>query len=118
MKYDEKKFYSSVDEYKRILGNIKSKSFLVVFDVRNKNAFFSIAPLSRAIHELGADMNVLGIDKKSESLAALKDVWKVFRQNKNKKSEALMDFIEETEKKTKGKFISLFKGPDFTLEAK
>ena len=118
MKYDEKKFYSSVDEYKRILGNVKSKSFLVVFDVRNKNAFFSIAPLSRAIHELGADMNVLGIDKKSESLDALKDVWKVFRQNKNKKSEALMDFIEETEKKTKGKFISLFEGPDFTLEAK
>ena len=94
MKYDEKKFNSSVEEYKKILGNIKAKSFLVVFDIRNKKAFFSVAPLSRAIHDSEADINVSGIDKTSKSLDALKDVWKVFRQYKsgktNNKTKALM----------------------------
>jgi hypothetical protein len=122
MKYDEKKFSSSVDEYRNILGSVESKSFLLVFDISNKNAFFSIAPLSRAIHELNGDLSVMGIDKKSEALEALKDVWKVFKQNKDGKSDnktkALMDFVDEIEKRAKGKFIGLFEGPDYILEAK
>jgi len=122
MKYDEKKFNSSVEQYKKILGSVKSKSFLVVFDIGNKEAFFSIAPLSRAIHELEGDMHVVGIDKKSESLDALHDIWKVFKQNKEGKSDertnALMGFIEEVDKREKGKFVGLFEGPDYILEAK
>jgi len=122
MKYDEKKFNSTVEEYKNILGDVKSKSFLIVFDIKNSKAFFSIAPLSRAIHELNADVNVMGIDKKSETLNALNDIWKVFKQNKDGKSDdktkALMDFIDEVEKREKGKFVGLFEGPDFILEAK
>ena len=122
MKYDGKRFNSSVEEYKKILGNVKLKSFLVVFDIGNKEAFFSIAPLSRAIHELEGDMHVVGIDKKSESLDALHDVWKVFKQNKEgknyEKTNALMDFVEEVDKREKGKFIGLFEGPDYILEAK
>lgn len=122
MKYDEKKFNSSVEEYKKILGNVKAKSFLVVFDISNKKAFFSLAPLSRAIHELGADMNVSGKDGKSESLEAIHEVWKTFKQSKDgkidEKTNALMDFINEIEKRAKGKFIGLFEGPDYTLEAK
>ncbi|MDP7244795.1 MAG: hypothetical protein QF568_05610 [Flavobacteriales bacterium] len=122
MKYDEKKFDSSVKEYKKILGNVKAKSFLVVFDIKNKKAFFSIAPLSRAIHELNADMHVIGMDKKSKTLDVLYDVWKVFKQNKagkfDEKTEALMGFVEEIEKRAKGKFVGLFERPDYTLEAK
>ena len=121
MKYDEKKFDSAVEEYKKILGDVKAKSFLVVFDVGNKNAFFSIAPLSRAIHELGADINAMGIDKESESLDALYDIWEVFKQDKenpDEKTKALIDFIEEVEKRAKGKFTGLFEGPDYILEAK
>jgi len=122
MKYDEKKFNSSVEGYKKILGNVKSKSFLVVFDISNKKAFFSIAPLSRAIHELNGDMHVVGIDKKSESLEALYDVWKVFKKDKDEKfdskTNALMEFIEEVDKREKGKFIGLFEGPDYILEVK
>jgi len=122
MKYDEKKFNYFVGEYKKILGNVKSKSFLVVFDVDNKEAFLSIAPLSRAIHELEGDMHVVGIDKKSESLDALYDVWEVFKQNKegknDEKTNALMDFVEEVDKREKGKFVGLFEGPDYILEAK
>lgn len=122
MKYDEKKFNSSVEGYKKILENVKSRSFLVVFDISNKKAFFSIAPLSRAIHELNGDMHVVGIDKKSESLEALYDVWKVFKKDKDEKfdskTNALMEFIEEVDKREKGKFIGLFEGPDYILEAK
>ncbi|MCH8003404.1 MAG: hypothetical protein IH934_02135 [Nanoarchaeota archaeon] len=122
MKYDEKKFYSSVEGYKKILGGVKAKSFLVVFDIRNKKAFFSIAPLSRAIHELSADISVMGIDKESKTLEALNDVWNVFKENKkgkvNEKTEALMSFIDEIEKRSKGKFIGLFEEPDYVLEAK
>ena len=121
MKYDEKKFDSAVEEYKKILGDVKAKSFLIVFDVSNKKAFFSIAPLSRAIHELGADINAMGIDKESESLDALYDIWEVFKQDKenpDEKTKALIDFIEEVEKRAKGKFTGLFEGPDYILEAK
>ena len=101
MKYDEKKFDSAVEEYKKILGDVKAKSCLIIFDVGNKKAFFSIAPLSRAIHELGADINAMGIDKESESLDALYDIWEVFKQDKenpDEKTKALIDFIEEVEK--------------------
>jgi hypothetical protein len=122
MKYDEKKFSSNVNEYKKILGNVKAKSFLVVFNTKNKEAFFSIAPLSRAIHQLDADMNVMGIDKKSESLDSLHRVWETFRKNKegnvDDKTNALMDFIEETEKRAEGQFTGLFEGPDYIIEAK
>ena len=122
MKYDEKKFNSSVEEYKKILGKVKDKSFLVVFDIKNKNAFFSIAPLSKAIQELGADMHVIGMDKESKTLDALYDIWGVFNQNKkgkfDEKTEALMGFVDEIEKRAKGKFIGLFEGPEYVLEAK
>jgi len=122
MKYDENNFISSVEEYKSILGNIKSKSFLVVFDISNKDAFFSIAPLSRAIHELGGDMHVIGIDEKSEALDAIKDVWRVYKSEKSgtsdDKTSALRDFIDVIEKKDKGKFERLFESPDYSIEAK
>ncbi|MBN4049111.1 hypothetical protein JYT91_00670 [archaeon AH-315-M20] len=121
MKYDEKKFNSSVEEYKKILGNAKEKSFLIVFDIKNKKAFFSIAPLSRALHELGADVHVIGKDRKSGALDALNDVWNTFNEHKkgnsNDKVKALMTFIESLEKKSKGNFIGLFEGPDCILEA-
>ena len=122
MKYDEKKFNSSVEEYKKMLGNAKSKSFLIVFDIKNIKAFFSIAPLSKAIHELGADINAMGIDQISESLEAMHDIWDTFKQSKNNatssKTEALIGFLDEIENKGKGKFIGLFNGPDYTIEAK
>jgi len=122
MKYDEEKFNSAVKEYKSIFGDIKSKSFLVILDIKNEKAFFSIAPLSRAIHELDADMHVMGIDKNRVSIDILSDVWKIFKQNKegkqDDKTKALMDFIEEVDKKEEGKFEALFCEPDFTIEAK
>lgn len=121
MKYDEKKFNTAVEEYKGALSNTKATSFLIVFDISNKKAFLSIAPLSRAIHEIGVDTHAVGIDKKSEALDAMKEVWAVFKQSKdgkiNNETKALMNFINGIEKKGKGKFIGLFEEP-YVLEAK
>ncbi len=122
MKYNKIKFDSAVQEYKRVLGDVKAKSFLIVSNISNKKAFFSIAPLSRALHELDADVYAAGIDGESEAVEALRDIWatyKAYKEGRNdKKTEALIGFINEAEKKEKGMFKGLFDEPDFTLEAK
>jgi len=114
MKYDEKAFNSAVDDYKKRLDSIKGKKLFIVFDIKNKDAFYSIAPLSRALHELGNDVSCTGISRKSDALEALKDVWNAFEA----KNAALAEFIGEVDKKAKGEFIKLFRKPDFMLEAK
>ena len=121
MKYSEKSFNSAIQDYKDKIKGAKGKCFLVIFDILNKNAFYSLAPLSRALHDLGADVSCMGIGKKSDSLEALKDVWKTFEdlENniKNEKTNALNDFIDEVDKKAKGEFKKIFKKPDVMLEA-
>ena len=122
MLYNEKKFLDSVEEYRKEIGDVKGKSFLIVFDIDNENAFYSIAPLSRAIHESGADVNAVGIDKKSEALDALKEVYGTYKihkeGNENEKTKALIDFIKEVDRKMKGEFEKLFEMPDFIVGAK
>ncbi|MBI2659517.1 hypothetical protein HYX05_05465, partial [Candidatus Woesearchaeota archaeon] len=121
MKYNEKAFNSAVEDYKNLVNNAKGKNFFIIFDIGNKEAFYSIAPLSRALHELGNDVSCVGINGKSEGLEALKDVWKAFEDNENKikneKTQALNDFISKVDKKSKGEFKKIFKNPDFILEA-
>ena len=122
MKYDGKAFNSAVDEYKSILEKAKNSSFLVIFDAKNKDAFFSVAPLSRALHELNNEVNAAGISSKPESLEALKDVWEIYKELKggesNEKTTALKEFIQEVEKKTNGDFEKIFERPDYIIEAK
>lgn len=121
MSHDEKKFWNAVSEYKNLLKEVNGKSFMLVFDISNDKAYYSIAPLSRAIHEKGADLNVTGIDKKSESFEALKEVYETYTSYKskiiNEKTNALIEFIREVDKKTNGEFEKLFEKPDFLLEA-
>ena len=122
MKYNEKAFFDAVQDYKKIIKTAKGKNFLIIFDIKNKNAFFSIAPLSRALHDLQADINCIGINNKSEGLNALKDVWNTFegyeKGIENEKITALIEFINEVDKKAKGEFKKIFKRPDFIVEAK
>ena len=122
MKYDKKAFDSAVGDYKKLVKDAKGKNFFIVFNIKNKNAFYSIAPLSRALHELGADVSCVGVNKKSEGVEALKDVWKAFDdyedKNENEKTKALIDFIDEVDKKAKGEFKKIFKKPEFILDAK
>ncbi len=121
MKYNENAFNSAVHYYKNSVKNAKGKNFLIISDISNKEAFYSIAPLSRALHELNNDVSCVGINKKSEGLEALKDTWKVFEDYekgiRNGKTRAMLEFIEEVDKKAKGKFKHIFKKPDFILEA-
>ena len=122
MKYNLNTFNSAVNDYKNQIKNVKGKTFFIIFDISNKSAFYSIASLSRALHELEADVSCIGINNKSESLDALRDVWKTFEESKkgikNNETRALIEFIEEVDKKAKDKFKELFKKPDFILEAK
>ena len=122
MKYNEKAFNSAVSDYKKYLQDAKGKNFFIIFDISNKEAFYSIAPLSRALHELGTDVNCIGINKKSEGLDALKDVWQAFEEFehgiKNENAKAIADFIEEVDKKAKGGFKNMFEKPEFIIEAK
>ena len=123
MKYNEKLFNSAVETYKKILKKIdvKGKNFFIIFKTLDKDAFYSLAPLSRALHELGADVSCMGISNNSEALDAVKDVWKTFENYNNGiksiETKVLMDFIGEVDKKAKGDFKRIFKKPDFILEA-
>ncbi len=123
MKYNENEFNSAVKDYKDKIKNFhpSGKNFLIIFDISNKDAFYSIAPLSRALHELNADVSCSGISGSSESLDALKDVWALFEEHgkgaSSDKAKALIEFIDEVDKKANGKFRDLFKKPDFILEA-
>ncbi|MBI2651857.1 hypothetical protein HYX00_00185 [Candidatus Woesearchaeota archaeon] len=124
MKYNEDTFNSAVEDYKNIIKKkfSKGENFFIVFDINNKEAFYSMAPLSRALHELEADISCIGINNKSDALDALKDVWKIFEEYKNRvkndKTNALIGFINEVDKKANGEFEKIFAGPDVFLEAK
>ena len=119
MKYSEEKFNSAVENYKKSIKAGK-KSFLVVFDIKNKDAFLSIAPLSRALHELDNEMHAMGFED-SGVFDALKVLWQCHKSVKNKtfdeKSEALSGFIDGLKEKSED-FENLFEAPDFILEAK
>src|SRR3989344_9392497 len=98
MKYDEKKFFEAVANYKKSIGNSKGRDFLVIFSLKDKDAFYSIAPLSRAVHDLKGEMSALGFDGDSDSFNALLDVWKANEEAekgaKSDKAKALKAFIE------------------------
>ena len=49
-----------------------------------------------------------GFFSASESLEALKDVWKAFEESE----QTTMEFIEEVDKKTKGEFRKIFEKPE------
>jgi hypothetical protein len=121
MKYDLKEFNNAVQYYQSQLKNFKKKDIFVVFEAKNDKAFFSLAPLSRALHNLDCEMNVRGLDGPSKSLDAINDVWDVFDDLnngvKNSKTAALNDFINEADKKAKGEFRKIFKRPDAFIVA-
>ncbi|MEK6984658.1 MAG: hypothetical protein AABX33_08850 [Nanoarchaeota archaeon] len=121
MKYNEKEFNSAVKEYKGQLEKFSGKSVFLVFDIQNEKAFFSLAPLSRALHELKADLSCTGTGKSTEGIEALKDAWKVFEELekgiKNEKTDALNEFICEVDKKANGEFKKIFKKPNCIFQA-
>jgi len=123
MKYNENAFNKAVQYYTgRLKGKIKEKLVFVIIDLKYKKAFYSLAPLSRAVHNLKGEVHCFVKDGKSEDLEVLKDVWYCYRDYKKKlktkKVKALKDFIRAVNKKTnKRVFKGIFKKPEIILIA-
>ncbi len=107
MRYGEKEFEKSVQYYKKVLTKAKVKNIFIYGDF-NKDAFFSIAPFSRAASDLKIDMRV-SFGYKSHSYEVLFDIWKTYQDLKSKKdtnaSLALKDLLSEIKIKQLNKFF-------------
>jgi len=121
MKYNKQKFDSSVSYYEKLLkGHIEDKLLFVMCDLSRENAFFSLAPLSRAVHALGGDMHVMVSSKESENYLLIKRAWHVYEDMnkglKTEKTKALKTFITAVDRRTKTKvFRNIFKKPEILL---
>ncbi|MFC1768157.1 hypothetical protein ACFLZX_00195 [Nanoarchaeota archaeon] len=122
MKYDTKKLNSAIDDYKKLLGDIDGKTIFITINIDNESAFYSIAPLSIAIHELGGDLNVMGFKGSSNMYHSLGKVWELFGElggEKPSKEAKLLDkFITSVDKKSNGEFRKIFKSPDMYFYSK
>ncbi len=124
MKYNKRKFNSNVNYYeKQLKGKIENKILFVVCELKNEKSFYSLAPLSRAAHNLDADMHVVVKDGKSQNLEILKNTWQAYddliKGLNTKKTKALDSFIKEVNKRTKTKaFKDIFKKPEFFIESR
>jgi len=124
MGYNKKQFSKEVSYYKSEISKLRlgKGTCLVELPLQNQKAFFSLAPLSRAMHELGWDLSVFVIGKESQMPKVLRKTWQLYRDLKKGKKEpgvkALKDFIESVEKKAKGPgFKAIFKQPDLYIIA-
>ncbi|HLD59166.1 MAG TPA: hypothetical protein VI977_06070 [archaeon] len=124
MRYNSAALNKAVSYYKKELSKkIRRKhTVLIEVELKNEQAFFSLAPLSRALHELDADANVFVIDGKSNMLDTLRKTWKVFEEmnagKKNPATSALKEFIGSVQKKTKSRdFEKIFSAPEFEIVA-
>ncbi|MBR9700013.1 hypothetical protein GOV09_06145 [Candidatus Woesearchaeota archaeon] len=121
MRYDLKKLQKVVERYKKSLGKIKGKSVLVSLGLDQKKAYYSLAPLSQAVDELGGDISVFVYKGRSGSLAVLEEVWKTYNNLqkgvKNKKTKALKEFILLADGLCKGELGRIFKAPEIVLRA-
>jgi hypothetical protein len=96
-----KEFNKSVKYYIKELKDIKENNFFLNINSKNENAFYSIAPLSMAIHQLNKDLYVL-VDGK-EVKSNLEIIW----NNKNE----FKEFIDFVEKKKGKNFNQIFNKP-------
>jgi hypothetical protein len=119
MKYDINSYNKAVSVYKKLLGDIKGKLVFIVFDIRDERAYFSMAPLSEAIHDLGGDVSVTVKNGKSEALDSLTSAWSLYSRMKlgerDKDTLALKEFIKHVEEKAKGRFEPIWKPAEFLL---
>ena len=124
MGYNKSELGRAVNYYRKALSGRmgKGKTCLVFLRLSNEKAFFSLAPLSRAIHSLGGDASVFVVEKESRMLTTLEKTWALyseFEQGKQGKGvKELEAFIKSVEKKTKSQFFrKLFKRPDLYITA-
>jgi hypothetical protein len=120
-RYNRRLFDSCVKYYKKTAASLRNKSIFILFNTTDRKAFYSIAPLSRALHELKCDVCAIGSGRNRESIDALFDVWDTYEELnngiKNNKTNALRKFIEETKRKLP-ECEELFQKPDIILESR
>lgn len=116
MKYNKEEFDKAVSYYKEKLP--EGKNAFISFSRNDKRAFYSTAPLSRALSEKGYDVHVLGYGQNTDSLDVLNEIWKLYEDLKNnvqnEKTKALKAYIDEVSKKIP-EFFKLFEKPDLVL---
>ncbi|PIU21700.1 MAG: hypothetical protein COT15_00820 [Candidatus Diapherotrites archaeon CG08_land_8_20_14_0_20_34_12] len=123
MKYDIRKFNHAVNEYTGLLkGSVEKKTIVFTLRFENKEAYYSLAPLSRALDELKADVRVFVITNGTKTLKIVNKVWNCHddlqKGVKNDKTKALKDFITVVNNKTKNtEFNEIFKRPDIEFIA-
>jgi len=125
MRYNLKEYNSAVGYYKeKLKGKLgKGKLCALEIELKNEKAFFSLAPLSQAVHELDADLSVFVIQGESNTIKVLDDVYATFEEmkkgEKNKKTAAMKRFIDSVNKKTRSReFENIFKKPELWLKAR
>ena len=117
------KFENAVKFYtKNLKGKVEDKTLFINLDLKDKDAFFSLAPLTRAAHNLKADVHIIMHDGKSFAVEILHELWETFdelkKNNHNNKIAALKEFINFVNKKTKSKeFYELFEKPEVILNS-
>jgi hypothetical protein len=104
--YDTKKFDSAVKYYETQFLDVKKKSIFIIFDIENKPSFYSIAPLSRALHNLKKDVFVYS-PPNWEQMNTLSYIWNEY-PSKNK---LLTKFISLVQKKAGKDFSKIFSNP-------
>ncbi|MGM5482693.1 MAG: hypothetical protein ACQESF_04485 [Nanobdellota archaeon] len=116
---DLKKFEKAVDYYYKRIGNVKGKSFFVVLRLDDEDAFFSIAPLSRAIHEKGGDIHINCFDGHSPLTESMLKTWKIHKDYKDNKktasTKAFSQFLSFANKKAGENLERIFRAPDYIL---
>ncbi|MEM0360640.1 MAG: hypothetical protein QXK06_04880 [Candidatus Diapherotrites archaeon] len=122
MKYDLKYYATATAKYRQCLQSLSKKTVLIEFNWNNKKAYYSLAPLTQALHELNADLNVSLHEGKSKNLEILCNAWKAFldleKGVKSPASSALEAFILEAEKKAgKGKIKKALSPPEAVISA-
>jgi hypothetical protein len=118
MRYDDKAFEEGVAYYRKALKG--HKNILAIFDIQDEDAYYSLAPMSRAAHELGSDIYCLGIDGESRVLNILYRAWQLSEDLKSQKktpaTKALSDFLKVTTRKAKA-IKGLFDWPDMIIKS-
>lgn len=115
-RHDHARFRKAVERYKKKLSGVKGSCLIILEPI--EDAFYSVAPLSLALHELGCDVRV---ELKSKNIAVLKKIWTLnfaLRSGvKNAQTAALKAFLTLADKKCKGRLAPLFASPEQFLNA-
>jgi hypothetical protein len=123
MAHNMDEFWQAVRYYKQELKRVcvtNATSIFIILDFEDVQGFYSLAPLSHAAHELGADVHFKSSSRKSKLVEALLKVWEAYSEleagMKTKGAKALARFISAVERRTNQRnFRNILKPPDIII---